>query len=64
MTDVLDRMAERLALLMGKGYSGNVVITIKLFQGGVRQVCVNEEYPLELKPKRAKNKTLDNMQNL
>ncbi len=59
MTDVLDRMTQRIALLMGKGYSGNVTITIKLFQGGVRQVCVNEEYPLELKPNGTKKKSLD-----
>lgn len=59
MTDVLDRMATRLASLMGKGYTGSVVIKLTIYRGGITHVSVNEEYPIDLTPQERKKNSLD-----
>jgi len=51
----LKKMLDRVYNLMTDKYSGNIYITIRLHQGGIIQLLVNEEYPIKVGEKSLDN---------
>ena len=53
-TQLIEKLVDRVYELMGSKYTGNLIITIRLHEGGIRQLTVNEEYPLKVEQDQKK----------
>ena len=51
----LAKILDRIDCLMTDKYTGNIFITIRLHQGGIRQLTVNEEYQVKVAEKSLDN---------